>query len=110
MSFRYLGGAFDVESLVENLLGQLSGNQGIAVNVYDVTNSSDPLIMYGHQSLESDMSLKHMSRLDFGDPFRRHEMICGYVLRILKSFLSKLIVQKYINKNETWFFLFGFCL
>ncbi|XP_047973475.1 histidine kinase 4-like isoform X1 [Salvia hispanica] len=84
----YLGGAFDVESLVENLLGQLSGNQGIAVNVYDVTNSSDPLIMYGHQSLESDMSLKHMSRLDFGDPFRRHEMICGYLQEAPTSWIA----------------------
>ncbi|XP_057777672.1 histidine kinase 4 isoform X2 [Salvia miltiorrhiza] len=84
----YLGGAFDVESLVENLLGQLSGNQGIAVNVYDVTNSSDPLIMYGHQSLESDMSLKHVSRLDFGDPFRRHEMICGYLQEAPTSWIE----------------------
>ncbi|KAJ0094645.1 hypothetical protein Patl1_15639 [Pistacia atlantica] len=42
----YLGGAFDVESLVENLLGQLAGNQAILVNVYDITNSSEPLIIY----------------------------------------------------------------
>ncbi|KVH88766.1 CHASE-like protein [Cynara cardunculus var. scolymus] len=35
----YLGGAFDVESLVENLLGQLAGNQEIVVKVYDVTNT-----------------------------------------------------------------------
>ncbi|KAL1556499.1 Histidine kinase 4 [Salvia divinorum] len=84
----YLGGAFDVESLVENLLGQLSGNQGIAVNVYDVTKSSDRLIMYGHQSLERDMSLKHVSRLDFGDPFRRHEMICGYLQEAPTSWIA----------------------
>ncbi|KAL8520841.1 hypothetical protein ACS0TY_011407 [Phlomoides rotata] len=75
----YLGGAFDVESLVENLLGQLSGNHEITVNVYDTTNSSDPLIMYGQQSQERHMSLKHVSKLDFGDPFRKHEMICGYL-------------------------------
>ncbi|PIN03905.1 Sensory transduction histidine kinase [Handroanthus impetiginosus] len=75
----YLGGAFDVESLVENLLGQLAGNQAIVVNVYDITNSSDPLIMYGHQSQDGDMSLKHVSKLDFGDPFRKHEMICRYL-------------------------------
>ncbi|OAY29340.1 histidine kinase 4 [Manihot esculenta] len=74
----YLGGAFDVESLVENLLGQLAGNQAILVNVYDVTNSSDPLIMYGHQNQEGDMSLVHESKLDFGDPFRKHQMICRY--------------------------------
>ncbi|XP_065855867.1 histidine kinase 4 [Euphorbia lathyris] len=74
----YLGGAFDVESLVENLLGQLAGNQAILVNVYDVTNSSVPLIMYGHHNEEGDMTLVHESKLDFGDPFRKHQMICRY--------------------------------
>ncbi|XP_021909892.1 histidine kinase 4 [Carica papaya] len=74
----YLGGAFDVESLVENLLGQLAGNQAILVNVYDITNSSDPLIMYGHQNQDGDASLLHESMLDFGDPFRKHQMICRY--------------------------------
>ncbi|KAL5760807.1 hypothetical protein ACOSQ2_019645 [Xanthoceras sorbifolium] len=74
----YLGGAFDVESLVENLLGQLAGNQAILVNVYDVTNSSEPLIMYGHQNQDGDDSLLHESKLDFGDPFRKHQMICRY--------------------------------
>ncbi|KAK4371254.1 hypothetical protein RND71_010729 [Anisodus tanguticus] len=75
----YLGGAFDVESLVEYLLGQLAANHPIIVNVYDVTNSSDPLIMYGHQNPNGDASLKHVSKLDFGDPFRKHEMICRYL-------------------------------
>ncbi|KAF7133087.1 hypothetical protein RHSIM_Rhsim09G0086800 [Rhododendron simsii] len=75
----YLGGAFDVESLVENLLGQLAANQAILVNVYDVTNSSDPLIMYGHQYEDGDMSLKHVSRVDFGDPSRKHQMVCRYL-------------------------------
>ncbi|CAB4295864.1 unnamed protein product [Prunus armeniaca] len=74
----YLGGAFDVESLVENLLGQLAGNQAILVYVYDVTNTSDPLIMYGHQYQDGDTSLMHESKLDFGDPFRKHQMICRY--------------------------------
>lgn len=74
----YLGGAFDVESLVENLLGQLAGNQAIVVNVYDVTNSSDPLIMYGRQYQDCDISLLHVSKFDFGDPFRKHQMICRY--------------------------------
>ncbi|XP_041011091.1 histidine kinase 4-like isoform X2 [Juglans microcarpa x Juglans regia] len=74
----YVGGAFDVESLVENLLGQLAGNQAILVNVYDVTNSSDPLIMYGHQYRDGDTYLLHQSKLDFGDPFRKHQMICRY--------------------------------
>ncbi|KAK3040715.1 hypothetical protein RJ639_028005 [Escallonia herrerae] len=75
----YLGGAFDVESLVENLLGQLAGNQAIVVNVLDITNSSDPLIMYGRQYQDGDMSLKRVSALDFGDPFRKHQMICRYL-------------------------------
>ncbi|XP_043695729.1 histidine kinase 4-like [Telopea speciosissima] len=74
----YLGGSFDVESLVENLLGQLAGNEAIVVNVYDVTNSSDPLIMYGPQHPVGDMSLLHVSMLDFGDPFRKHMMRCRY--------------------------------
>ncbi|XP_042482125.1 histidine kinase 4-like [Macadamia integrifolia] len=74
----YLGGSFDVESLVENLLGQLAGNEAIVVNVYDVTNSSDPLIMYGPQHPVGDMSLLHISMLDFGDPFRKHLMRCRY--------------------------------
>ncbi|KAG0460004.1 hypothetical protein HPP92_023132 [Vanilla planifolia] len=74
----YLGGAFDVESLVENLLRKLAGNQDIVVNVYDVTNISDPLIMYGPQHLEGYTQLSHVSMLDFGDPFRKHEMVCRY--------------------------------
>ncbi|XP_027340736.1 histidine kinase 4-like [Abrus precatorius] len=74
----YVGGSFDVESLVENLLGQLAGNQAILVNVYDVTNSTDPLIMYGNQNEEGDMSLVHESKLNFGDPYRKHQMICRY--------------------------------
>ncbi|KAL0409058.1 UNVERIFIED_CONTAM: Histidine kinase [Sesamum radiatum] len=88
ISSRYLGGAFDVESLVENLLGQLAGNQAIVVNVYDITNSSDPLIMYGHHSQDGDMSLKHVSRLDFGDPYRKHEMICRYLQMAPTSWIA----------------------
>uniref|UniRef100_A0A164SP81 histidine kinase n=1 Tax=Daucus carota subsp. sativus TaxID=79200 RepID=A0A164SP81_DAUCS len=75
----YLGGAFDVESLVENLLGQLSRNQAIVVNVYDITNTSDPLVMYGREHQDCDISLERLSMLDFGDPFRRHQMICRYL-------------------------------
>lgn len=65
-----------MESLVENLLGQLAGNQEILVHVYDITNSSEPLIMYGHQNQDGDNSLLYESKLDFGDPFREHLMIC----------------------------------
>ncbi|XP_031491690.1 probable histidine kinase 6 isoform X2 [Nymphaea colorata] len=75
----YLGGAFDVESLVENLLWKLAGNEAIVVNVYDVTNCSMPLIMYGPQNPNGDMSLIHSSVLDFGDPFRKHLMTCRYL-------------------------------
>nr|XP_043635758.1 histidine kinase 4 [Erigeron canadensis] len=75
----YLGGAFDVESLVENLLGQLAGNQEIVVKVYDVTNTSDPLIMYGQQTQDGDQSRVRVSMLDFGDPFRKHQMMCRYL-------------------------------
>ncbi|KAK7320123.1 hypothetical protein RJT34_04857 [Clitoria ternatea] len=74
----YVGGSFDVESLVENLLGQLAGNQAILVNVYDITNSTDSLIMYGNQYEEGDKSLVQESKLDFGDPYRKHHMICRY--------------------------------
>lgn len=72
----YLGGAFDVESLVENLLRQLAGNRAIIVNVYDITNSSTPLIMYGPQV--TDNVVPHVSHLDFGDPFRRHVVHCRF--------------------------------
>ncbi|KAG5099812.1 hypothetical protein JHK82_044864 [Glycine max] len=56
---KYVGGSFDVESLVENLLGQLAGHQAILVNVYDIIKSTDHLIMYGNQNEEGDMSLIH---------------------------------------------------
>lgn len=75
----YLGGAFDVESLVENLLGQLAGNQEIIVKVYDVTNKTHPLIMYGRQTPDGDQSRARVSMLDFGDPFRKHQMTCRYL-------------------------------
>lgn len=77
---------------MENLLGQLAGNQAILVNVFDVTNSSDPLIMYGHQDQDGDMSLIHESKFDFGDPFRNHQMICRYcglVIDICLNILMK---------------------
>ncbi|TYH76152.1 hypothetical protein ES332_D04G066200v1 [Gossypium tomentosum] len=48
------------------------------MNVYHITNSSDHLIMYGHQIQDDDLVLLHKSKLDFGDPFRKHRMICRY--------------------------------
>lgn len=77
----YIGGAFDVESLVENLLRQLAGNQDILVNVYDITNSSTPLVMYGPENPEGYTSLSHDSTLDFGDPYRKHKMQCRYSVK-----------------------------
>ncbi|KAG5022821.1 hypothetical protein JHK85_019163 [Glycine max] len=72
----YVGGSFDVESLMENLVGQLTGHEAILVNVYDIKNSTNPLIMYGNQNKEDDMSLVHESKLDFGDPYGNHTIIC----------------------------------
>ncbi|KAF8729516.1 hypothetical protein HU200_017455 [Digitaria exilis] len=74
----YLGGGLDVESLVENLLSKLAGNQDIVVNVYDVTNASEAMVLYGPSSLDDHVPLLHVSMLDFGDPFRKHEMRCRY--------------------------------
>lgn len=63
-------------SLVEKLLQQLSSKQKIVVNVYDTTNSSYPMRMYGPNA--TDTGLLHVSHLDFGDPLRKHEMHCRY--------------------------------
>ena len=67
-----------MESLVENLLCQLASNRAIIVNVYDITNSSTPLIMYGPQV--TDNVVPHVSNLDFGDPFQRHVVHFRYVI------------------------------
>ncbi|CAA0831595.1 Histidine kinase 3 [Striga hermonthica] len=72
----YLGGIFDIESLVEKLLHQLASKQTILVNVYDMTNSTDPISMYG--SNPSSDGLHRVSSLNFGDPFRKHEMHCRF--------------------------------
>ncbi|KAJ6326284.1 hypothetical protein OIU78_013397 [Salix suchowensis] len=72
----YIGGIFDIESLVEKLLQQLASKQTILVNVYDITNQSHPISMYG--SNVSDDGLEHVSALNFGDPFRKHEMRCRF--------------------------------
>ncbi|KAF2531596.1 hypothetical protein F2Q70_00030668 [Brassica cretica] len=72
----YLGGVFDIETLVENLLQQLASKQTILVNVYDTTNHSQPISMYG-SDVSADV-LEHVSPLNFGDPFRKHEMRCRF--------------------------------
>ncbi|CAM6065805.1 unnamed protein product [Sphagnum tenellum] len=73
----YLGGAFDVETLVENLLHGFPGSEMIAVNVYDITNELCPLVMYGHTNVSKSENT-YVSSLDFGDPQRKHEMRCRY--------------------------------
>ncbi|XP_072990944.1 probable histidine kinase 5 isoform X1 [Typha latifolia] len=72
----YLGASFDVPSLVEKLLQQLASKQTIVVNVYDTTNSSAPIRMYGPDATNS--SYLHISNVDFGDPMRKHEMHCRF--------------------------------
>ncbi|KAG9144595.1 hypothetical protein Leryth_010805 [Lithospermum erythrorhizon] len=72
----YLGGVFDIESLVEKLLQQLASKQTILVNVYDTSNVSNPISMYG--SNITDNGLLHVSTLNFGDPHRKHEMHCRF--------------------------------
>ncbi|XP_058081823.1 histidine kinase 3 isoform X2 [Magnolia sinica] len=72
----YLGACFDVQSLVEKLLHQLASKQTIVVNVYDTTNESKPINMYGPNV--TDTGPWHLSTLDFGDPFRSHEMHCRF--------------------------------
>ncbi|KAI3816725.1 hypothetical protein L1987_16429 [Smallanthus sonchifolius] len=72
----YLGGVFDIRSLVEKLLQQLASKQTIYVNVFDTTNISNPISMYGTYVL--DTGLQHVSPLNFGDPSRKHEMRCRF--------------------------------
>ncbi|XP_027170422.1 histidine kinase 2 [Coffea eugenioides] len=72
----YLGASYDVPSLVEKLLHQLASKQTIIVNVYDSTNKSAPINMYGKDGM--DTGLLHISNLDFGDPARKHEMHCRF--------------------------------
>ncbi|KAI4305667.1 hypothetical protein L6164_029019 [Bauhinia variegata] len=72
----YLGASYDVPSLVDKLLHQLARKQTIVVNVYDTTNASAPITMYGTDV--ADTGLLYVSNLDFGDPLRKHEMHCRF--------------------------------
>ncbi|KAK7299851.1 hypothetical protein RJT34_10679 [Clitoria ternatea] len=72
----YLGASYDVPSLVDKLLHQLASKQTIVVNVYDTTNASAPITMYGTDV--TDTGPLHISNLDFGDPLRKHEMHCRF--------------------------------
>ncbi|KOM46329.1 hypothetical protein LR48_Vigan07g003300 [Vigna angularis] len=75
----YLGACYDVPSLVDKLLHQLASKQTIVVNVYDTTDASAPITMYGTDV--TDTGLLHVSSLDFGDPLRKHEMHCRFKQR-----------------------------
>ncbi|XP_038703656.1 histidine kinase 2-like isoform X2 [Tripterygium wilfordii] len=72
----YLGASYDVPSLVDQLLQQLASKQTISVHVYDTTNASAPIKMYGDEV--TDTGMLHTSNLDFGDPSRKHEMHCRF--------------------------------
>ncbi|PKA47453.1 Histidine kinase 3 [Apostasia shenzhenica] len=72
----YLGGIFDIEALVDKLLHQLACKQSIMVNVYDTTDPSEPISMYGAKIATKGMY--HNSSLSFGDPMRKHEMQCRF--------------------------------
>ncbi|XP_076906018.1 histidine kinase 2-like [Bidens hawaiensis] len=72
----YLGASYDVPSLVDKLLHQLASKQTIVVNVYDTTNVSAAIRMYGPD--EIDTGLLRINNLDFGDPARKHEMHCRF--------------------------------
>lgn len=72
----YLGGIFDVEALVDKLLHQLACKQSIMVNVYDTTDSAEPISMYGANI--TGKGIYHNNTLNFGDPMRKHEMHCRF--------------------------------
>lgn len=72
----YLGASYDMPSLVEKLLHQLASKQTIVVDVYDTSNASGLIKMYGTEI--GDTSEEYISSLDFGDPSRKHEMRCRF--------------------------------
>ncbi|KAK9151303.1 hypothetical protein Syun_009612 [Stephania yunnanensis] len=72
----YLGASYDFPLLVEKLLHQLASKQTIVVNVFDTTNQSAPISMYG--PIVTNTNPLHISNLDFGDPLRKHEMHCRF--------------------------------
>ncbi|KAK8960136.1 Histidine kinase 3 [Platanthera guangdongensis] len=72
----YLGGIFDVEALIDKLLHQLACKQFIMVNIYDTTDFSEPISMYGANI--TGKGIYHNNTLNFGDPMRKHEMHCRF--------------------------------
>jgi len=73
----YLGASFDVPSLVDKLLEQLASKQKIVVKLYDTTNHTSPIKMYG-SDFSSSGDLQRISNIDFGDPTHKHEMHCRF--------------------------------
>ncbi|KAH0468233.1 hypothetical protein IEQ34_003266 [Dendrobium chrysotoxum] len=67
----------DMMSGRERLLQQLASKQTIIVNVYDTTNSSASIKMYGPDDVSGRDDV-HISYVDFGDPTRRHAMHCRF--------------------------------
>lgn len=63
---------------MQKLLNQLASTEDIIVNVYDTTNASAYICMYGTDIC--GIGLPHISSLDFGDPMRRHEIHCRLVI------------------------------
>lgn len=59
---------------MEKLLHQLAIKKLIVVNVYDTTNASSPVTMYGTEV--TDTGFLQTRNLDFGDPQRKHEIHC----------------------------------
>lgn len=66
---------------MDKLLHQLASKQTIVVNVYDTTNASAPIKMYGTDIV--DTGSLHINSLDFGDPTRKHEMHCRFAVSLL---------------------------
>ncbi|CAI0418435.1 unnamed protein product [Linum tenue] len=82
----YLEGIFDIESLAENLFQQFAGKKTILVNLYDTTNRSQPISMYGSEVYVD--KLEHVIALNFGDPLRNHEMRCRFKHKAPLSWLA----------------------
>lgn len=72
----YLFGAFELDTVVGNFLKQVAGNHEVMVNVYDVTNMSKPLIMYGTETTGGYKSVSYATTLEFADPYRKHQIKC----------------------------------
>lgn len=100
---RYLGASYDVPSLVDKLLHQLASKQTIVVNVYDTTNASAPITMYGTDV--ADTGLLYISSLDFGDPLRKHEMHCRFAFTPKKKSCCVQTIEISYQHNS---FLFSF--